>query len=128
MPAGVIYLDNNASTEPDPCVVDAVVRSHRDLFANPSSGHLAGRAAAQAVEEAREQVAALVSCRPRAITFTSGATEADNLAILGLWQAAQIAGNSRKTIVVGATEHSAVLEAARSIESAGAVLHVAPVD
>lgn len=124
----IIYLDNNASTAPDPEVSEAVAWALRDLYANPSSQHPAGRHAAAAVERAREQVAALISCSPRAITFTSGATEADGLAIRGLWEGSRLAGSGRDTIVVGATEHSAVLEAARSLKVAGARVIEAPVD
>lgn len=124
----IIYLDNNASTVPDPEVLEAVAWALRDLYANPSSQHQAGRRAADAVERAREQVAALISCAPRSIIFTSGATEADSLAIAGLWEGSRAAGSSRNTIVVGATEHAAVLESARSLRAAGARVIEAPVD
>src|SRR5260221_1053855 len=77
----IIYLDNNASTAPQPEVLEVVAAALRDLYANPSSQHPAGRRAAAAIELAREQVAALISCAPRHITFTSGATEAAALAI-----------------------------------------------
>lgn len=124
----LIYLDNNASTAPEPEVSEAVLRALRDLYANPSSQHPAGRRAAAAVERAREQVAALISCVPRAITFTSGATEADTLALHGLWEGSRAAGSRRNTIIVGATEHAAVLESARSLRALGARVIEAPVD
>lgn len=124
----IIYLDNNASTPPDPEVSEAVGWALRDLYANPSSLHPAGRRAAAAVERAREQVAALISCGPRAIAFTSGATEADNLAIHGLWEGSRSAGSPRNTIIVGATEHAAVLQCARSLRAEGARVIEAPVD
>jgi cysteine desulfurase len=123
-----IYLDNNASTAPDPEVLETVGWALRDLYANPSSQHPAGRRAAAAVEHARERVAALISCAPRAITFTSGATEADSLAICGLWEGSRAVGLRRNTIIVGATEHPAVLESARSLRAAGANVVEAPVD
>src|SRR5262249_8283020 len=107
-----IYLDNNASTAPDPAVVEALTIAMRDLYANPSTAHVQGQAASRAIEDARHKIAALLSCPTRAITFTSGASEADSLAIRGLWEAAQSRCDPRKTIVVGATEHRAVLEAA----------------
>jgi len=123
-----IYLDNNASTAPEPEVLEAVGWALRDLYANPSSQHPAGRRAAAAVERAREQVAALISCAPRTITFTSGATEADGLAVAGLWEGSRAAGSRRNTIIVGATEHAAVLESARSLRAAGASVIEVPVD
>jgi len=124
----IIYLDNNASTMPDPEVMEAVAWALQNLYANPSSQHPAGRRAADAVEQAREQVAALITCAARAITFTSGATEADSLAIIGLWEGSRAVGSSRNTVVVGATEHAAVLESARSLKSMGARVIEAPVD
>lgn len=124
----LIYLDNNASTAPDPMVVDAVASSLRDLYGNAASQHPLGLKAANAVEFAREQVASLISCDPRDVVFTSGATEADGLAIRGLWDASRLEGSLRDTILVGATEHPAVLESAVSLESAGAHVVVVPVD
>jgi len=124
----LIYLDNNASTAPDPAVLDAVTNCLRELYANPASQHAFGLRAAQAVERAREQVAELISCSPREVTFTSGATEADGLAIRGVWEASRLAGSQRDTIVVGATEHPAVLESARSLARVGAQVVVVPVD
>jgi cysteine desulfurase len=123
----VIYLDNNASTAPDPAVVEAVTAAMSDFYANASSQHAPGRRAAAAVERAREQVAALANSTARSVIFTSGATEADALAIRGLWDGAQAAGLSRDTVVVGATEHAAVIEAARSLERRGARVLLAPV-
>src|SRR5262245_42625751 len=120
MGTDVIYLDNNASTAPDPRVVEAVAGCLQDLYANPASHHRFGARAAAAVERAREQVAALLSCPARWVTFTSGATEANNLAIRGLWEAHRSEGATRDTIVVGATEHPAVLEAAEGLTSSGA--------
>jgi cysteine desulfurase len=124
----VIYLDNNASTAPDPLVIDAVADALRHLFANPSSSHPWGREAASAVEQARERVALLLGCPSSWVTFTSGATESDGLAVRGAWEATRRSGSPRDTIIVGATEHQAVLEAARSLEPCGARVEVAPVD
>lgn len=104
---GTIYLDYAASTPIDPRVLDKMVPFHG--AANPSSAHLAGRHAAEAVEEARGHVAALIGGRPGEVVFTSGATEADNLAIGGVLRAA---GTGH--VVTTAAEHKAVLETARS--------------
>ena len=123
-----IYLDSNASTAPDPEVVEMVARALRDLYANPSSSHAAGKRAAAAVEGARHEVAGLAGCSARDVIFTSGATEADALAIRGLWEGSRLERQSRDTIVVGSTEHHAVLETAWSLHKQGARIVEAPVD
>jgi cysteine desulfurase len=123
----IIYLDNNASTAPDPAVVDALTKCLRRDIGNPASHHVLGARAANRVEHARAQVAALTSCHPREVVFTSGATEADNLAVRGLWEATRNQG-SRDTVLIGATEHPAVLEAGNALRRYGArVVHI-PVD
>lgn len=126
MATDVIYLDNNASTAPDPLVVDAMVDCLLRLYANPASVHQVGIQAGKAVEGAREKIASLLSCPPRAIVFTSGATEANGLAIRGLWTRTRESG--RDAIVVGATEHPAVIETATSLIPFGARVLFAPVD
>ena len=83
-PRTPIYLDHNATTPVHPAVVDAMLPYLREHFGNPSSSHVFGQRARQAVERAREQVAALLSCRRDEILFTSGGTEANNLAIRGV--------------------------------------------
>lgn len=100
----MIYLDNNASTPLDPAVRDAMA-SAADLYGNPSSVHSAGRRARRAIEEAREQVAALVRAEPGEIFFTSGGTEANAIAIFG-----STAGSSGR-VVTTAVEHPSVREA-----------------
>lgn len=127
-PDDIIYLDNNASTAPDPKVCDAVAKALRDLYANPSSQHFAGRQAAEATEQSREQIAKLITCPSKGVVFTSGATEADDLAIRGLWEGSRAHGSRRKTVIVGATEHPGVLESARSLSNSGAHVVEAPVD
>ncbi|RIK67673.1 MAG: cysteine desulfurase NifS [Planctomycetota bacterium] len=99
-----IYLDNNSTTRVAPEVFAAMEPYWREQFGNPSSLHRAGQAARHAVETAREQVAALIGARPRDIVFTSGGTEADNLAILGTLAAAP----TKRHIVTTAVEHVAV--------------------
>ena len=79
-----VYLDFNATTPTDPRVVEAMQPFFTDAFANPASVHRAGRRAAAAVDQAREQVAALVGARAGEVVFTSGATEAINLVLGGL--------------------------------------------
>jgi cysteine desulfurase len=111
-----LYLDNHASTAPDPSVLEVVQRVARDHYGNPASaGHAFGWAAARVVEDAREQVAALIHATPRELVFTSGATEADNLAILGLAAAQAVPGH----IVASAIEHAAVNEPLAWLESRG---------
>ena len=113
---------------PDPQVLDTLIGTSRDLYANPSSSHALGMNAAHAIEEARAQVASLLSSAPRAITFTSGATEANGLAIRGAWEASRGYPSPRRTLIVGATEHPSVLESALSLSVYGARVIQAPVN
>jgi cysteine desulfurase len=103
----VIYLDYNASTPVDSRVLEAMLPVFEADFANASSGHPMGQSAAELVEEARERVALLAGTRARSVIFTSGATEAAAMAIEGIF-----ATSTRDRVLVGATEHKAVLEAA----------------
>ncbi|MEI8254116.1 MAG: cysteine desulfurase family protein [Deltaproteobacteria bacterium] len=100
-----IYLDHNATTPLLPDVVDAMIPYLREHFGNPSSGHVYGRRAHAAVEAARAQVAALIECEPEQVVFTSGGTEANNLAIRGV--AGAVA--SRRHVVTTVIEHPATL-------------------
>jgi cysteine desulfurase len=120
----VVYLDNNASTRVDDRVLEAIVRVYRSGAANSSSSHLPGKRANAWVGEARERVANLLQCRPQEIVFTSGATEADNLAIKGV---ALNDGIQRRHVVTCATEHAAVLEPARFVERLGWRVSIVPV-
>ncbi len=104
-----IYFDHNATTPVDPRVLAAMLPLFSEQFANASSGHAAGRAVARLVEQAREQVATLVGTSRRTVVFTSGATEAANLAIRGVLAGAE---PGRRRVLVAATEHKAVLAAA----------------
>ena len=111
-----IYLDHAATTPLDPAVFE-VVRPYLWFEAgNPSSVHAAGRRAREAVDTAREQVAGVLGCKPGEVIFTSGGTEADNLAVIGL--ALAETGRGRH-IVTTAIEHHAVLFAARSLRDRG---------
>ncbi|MGN9915365.1 cysteine desulfurase family protein [Micromonospora palomenae] len=121
-----INLDHNATTIIDPRVAQATHEAATTLIGNPSSQHALGQAAAAAIEQARQQAADALGASPREVIFTGGATEANNLALLGLWAANEVAGAPRRTIIVGATEHSAVLEPAKVLADRGVrVLEVA---
>ena len=112
-----IYMDYSATTPVDPRVVDKMIPYLREQFGNPASrSHSYGWDAERAVEEAREQVAALVNADPREIIWTSGATESDNLAIKG---AAHFYKSKGKHIVTVKTEHKAVLDTCRELEREG---------
>jgi cysteine desulfurase len=116
-----IYLDHHATTPVDPAVLEAMLPYFTERFGNPSSKHHAfGQEAANAVEEARAQVAELVGADARDIVFTSGATESDNLAIRGLI--------TEGHVVTTAIEHAAVLEPLRTLERRGVAVTVVPVD
>jgi cysteine desulfurase len=107
----MIYLDHNATTPVDPEVLNAMLPLLREHFANPASPHPAGQAVARLVERARRDIATLAGARPRDVVFTSGATEAANLAIAGVLATAP---PHRRRVLVGATEHPAVLAAAHA--------------
>ncbi|MCY4174118.1 MAG: cysteine desulfurase family protein [Cyanobacteria bacterium MAG CAR3_bin_5] len=121
----VPYLDHNATTPCDPQVVAAMAPYWSQQFANPSQrGHRPGLAAAVAVDQARQTVADALGVTPSQVIFTSGATEANNLAIKGLCE--QRLGQGRHLVTV-ATEHAAVLEPCRYLERLGFTLTVLPV-
>jgi cysteine desulfurase len=112
-----IYLDYGATTPVDQRVVDAMIPWLREHFGNPASrSHAWGWEAEEAVEKAREQVAALVGADPREIVWTSGATESNNLALKG---AAQFYKTKGKHLVTVKTEHKAVLDTMRDLERQG---------
>jgi cysteine desulfurase len=121
-----VYLDHAATTPVDPEVAEAMARVYRDVQGNPSSIYAEGRAARALVDEAREQVAEAIGAQPAEIVFTSGGTEADNLAIRGALRARR---DERDGLVTVATEHHAVLDTARDLaEHAHVRLTVLPVD
>jgi len=102
-----VYLDHAATTPVDPEVAEAMARVYRDVQGNPSSIYAEGQAARALVDEARERVAAAIGATPGEIVFTSGGTEADNLAIRGTWKARR---GERDGFVTTAIEHHAVLD------------------
>lgn len=122
------YLDHNASTPCDPAVLAAMEPWWRQHCANPSGGgHRPALEAAAAVERARGRVAAALGMPAAAVVFTSGATEADNLALKGVAEAALERGDPRRRLISVATEHRAVLDPLRWLERHGVPLTVLPV-
>ncbi len=112
-----VYLDNNATTPCDPRVVEAMIPYFTQNFGNAASrNHPFGWQAEEAVDYAREQIAKLVGADPKEIIFTSGATEADNLAIKGVFEMYASKGNH---IITATTEHKAVLDTCKHIEKEG---------
>ena len=121
-----VYMDNNATTACDPRVLEAMLPYFTRYFGNAASRtHAYGWQAEEAVKCAREQVAALLGAEPGEIVFTSGATEADNLAIKGVFGMYKGKGNH---IITVTTEHKAVLDACSHIEKEGAEVTYLPVN
>jgi cysteine desulfurase len=121
-----IYLDNHATTRPDPRVVAEMMPYLTTIYGNAASAsHSFGWEAAAAVERAREQVAALIGAEPREIVFTSGATESNNLALKGALPPLRRKGNH---LITTAAEHSAVLDPMARLAREGYRLTVVPVD
>src|SRR5262245_6813988 len=121
------YFDHNATTPPDPAVVEAVVRALRDEFGNPSSVHHFGQRAKALLDEARSAVAELIGAEPTEIVFTSGGTEADNMALRGTADAIASAGN-RRQLIASSIEHEAVLNTVKALTRAGWTSTLLPVD
>ena len=125
--AETVYLDHLAST---PCDPEAAALMHRlaaELCGNASSSHAAGRRAARHVERAREQVAAAIDALPEEIVFTSGATESNNLAILGVAAAAIEANRPKRRLITLGIEHPSVLEPMAALGRRGFEVEFAPV-
>lgn len=120
-----IYLDNAATTPPDPRVIEAAQPFLTRVWGNPSSLHQEGREAREAVDVARRQVAELIGARREEIVFTGSGTEADNMAIQGV---ALAAGDRPCHVVVSAIEHPAVLECCRALEQRGVAVELLPVN
>ena len=111
----MIYFDNNATTSIDPAVLDAMLPFLKEQYGNPSSAYSFGKRVAQAVEHAREQVAALIGCEPSEVLFTSCGTESDNTAL----QSALSIDADRKHIITSKVEHSAIIKHAESLARRG---------
>lgn len=112
----LIYLDNNATTKIDPRVLEAMLPYLTDYFANANSTHQFGVKAHEAVKTARKQVSNLIGAEAHEIIFTSGATEAINLALKGVGDSYRSKG---RHIITSATEHSAILDTCKYLESKG---------
>ncbi len=123
MDADPIYLDHNATTPVLPEAVESMLPYLGDRFGNPSSGHSYGRQARDAVERAREQVARLLGCEAGEIVFTSGGTEANNIAIRGVVEA-----TGGRHVVTTAVEHPATSAPCAHLERTGVEVTRVPVD
>lgn len=123
--SGPVYLDYNATTPVAPEVAEAMRPFLHEAFGNPSSSHAFGQLARDAVAQARQQVAELLNASPEEIVFTGCATEANNLALLGV---AAKAASGRRHLVISAVEHPAVMEPALHLQRSGWGLSIVPVD
>ena len=121
-----IYLDHAATTPVRPEVLEAMAPFHGPRFGNPSSLHRWGREARTALDEARERLAACIGARSDEMCFTSGGTEADNIAVLGAWRARRASG--RNAVVSTPIEHKAVLGAVHQAAHEGAEERLCRVD
>jgi cysteine desulfurase len=120
---GSAYFDNSGTTMVANEVLAEMIPFFTKNYGNPSSIHSMGDEAAKAVSAARKRVSAALNCRPSEIIFTSGGTEADNLALIGA-----VAGSGRKKIITSAVEHSAILETCQFLRAMGYETEILPVD
>lgn len=120
-----IYLDHAATTPVAPAVLEAMLPYFTEKFGNPSTLYFYGREAKQAIEDAREKVAAIIGAKPQEIIFTGGGSESDNYAIKGVAFANEAKG---KHIITSAIEHHAVFDACKFLESRGFEVTYLPVD
>ena len=118
-----IYLDNNATTPLHPEVLEAMLPGLRENYGNPSSIHSFGRSARVQLDEAREKVARLINAQSSEVIFTSGGTEANNLALLGV-----AFKDKGKKIITSKVEHPSVLNPCRQLEEQGMEVHYLDVD
>jgi cysteine desulfurase len=114
-----VYLDNAASTPVDDAVIAEMIPYLKEQYGNPSSIHRFGRDTGRALQLARRRVADLIGARPREIIFTSGGTEADNLAVKGAALQARKQDPERRCIITSSIEHDAILEPCKALESSG---------
>ena len=121
-----IYFDHSATTPLDPRVAASMDLPHGEVFGNPSSLHFEGRQARELVDRARGQVAALLNASPSEIVFTASGTEADNLALLGVFRCGY--WNAPGHMITSAIEHPAILETCRFLEQNGIQVTYLPVD
>ena len=120
-----IYADNAATTKMSRTAIDAMLPYMETYYGNPSSLHSVGQKAAEALQSARERIAACLGCQPREITFTSGGSEADNQALLS---AAKLGARKGKTHIIStAFEHHAILHSLKRLEKEGFEVELLPV-
>lgn len=122
----MIYLDNAATTMPDPIVVDTMTKYQSSMYGNPGAVYPFGKLAADAVRKARRQVAEFLRCTPEQIIFTSGGSEANSAVLLGLSDHLQLSG--RSDVIVSAVEHDSVIRAATRLEQLGFRVRYLPVN
>jgi len=120
------YFDHNATTPPDPAVVEVVARALQEDFGNPSSVHYFGQQAKALLDESRSAVADLIGAEPAEVVFTSGGTEADNMALRGAAEILEAAG--RRHLVTTSIEHEAVLNTVKALTRRGWSATLLPVD
>jgi len=121
-----IYLDNNATTQVDELVIEAMLPCFRQYYGNASSVHLFGQDARRVVDVARRSVAALVGADTREVVFTSGGTESNNWALWGVWRAA--GGRPGAHFITTRIEHPAILSTCKAMEASGAEITYVPAD
>jgi cysteine desulfurase len=121
-----IYLDHNATTPVDPAVAHAVTQAMQEDFGNPSSVHYFGQRAKNLMDRARQAVATLLGGDASEVVFTSGGTEADNMAIRGAAEAIEPTG--RRHLIASAIEHEAVLNTLKALARRGWRTTLLPVD
>lgn len=122
--AGPVYLDHNATTRPCPEAIEEMQDALVTLWANPSSTHAAGQAARSALADARARVAAFLGCQGAELVFTSGATEANHMALLGGLALGRSRGRTR--LVMSSLEHPAVLALGQRLRAEGVVVDLIP--
>lgn len=122
--AAMIYLDHNATTRPASAVISAMLPVLSGLWANPSSQHEPGQQAKRALAAARATVARVLGCKPAEVVFTSGATEANHLAVRGLLGSA---APGRRRVVFSSVEHAGHLRLARALSGSGVAVDFIPV-
>ncbi|MBI3191715.1 MAG: aminotransferase class V-fold PLP-dependent enzyme, partial [Pedosphaera parvula] len=120
----IVYLDNNATTQVAPEVVEAMLPFLKELWGNPSSAYTFGKQVARHLERAREQVAALINAEPREVTFTSCGTESNNTAI----QSALVTQPGKRHVLTTAVEHSAIINFGEHLQKRGYEVTFLPVE
>jgi cysteine desulfurase len=120
------YFDHNATTPPDPAVIEAVARALAEDFGNASSVHHFGQRAKALLDEARTSIGQLIGAEPAEIVFTSGGTEADNLALRGAAEALEATG--KRHLITSSIEHEAVLNTVKALAKRGWTSTILPVD